>query len=109
VVIIQVPLNSWKMSITGFCLAETLDFCWRDDIGKEQVDGFINQVAQAGIPQENVKRRFALANLPKVSFKSMQRERDWIAYNQDVQFYLQKQKERLNPAEHYLSRPISYL
>jgi hypothetical protein len=36
------------MSITGFCSAETLDFCWRDDIGKEQLEGFIDQVAQAG-------------------------------------------------------------
>jgi hypothetical protein len=81
------------MNITGFCSAETLDFCWRDDIGKEQLKGFIDQVAQAGITQENVKRRFALANLPKVSFKSMQRESDWIACNQDVQFYLRKQKE----------------
>jgi hypothetical protein len=45
VVIIQVPRDSWKMSITGFCSAETLDFCWRDDIGKEQLEGFTDQVA----------------------------------------------------------------
>jgi hypothetical protein len=45
VVIIQVPHESWKMSITGFCSAETLDFCWRDDIGKEQLEGFTDQVA----------------------------------------------------------------
>lgn len=93
--IVQVPRNHRKMSITGFCSAETLDFSWRHDIDKEQLEGFIDQVAQAGI--KNAKRRFALTNLPKVTLKLMERERDWIAQNQDVQFHLQKQKGSLRP------------
>jgi hypothetical protein len=37
-----VPRDNWQMSITGFSQAETFNFYWRDDIGKLQLEGFID-------------------------------------------------------------------